>query len=218
MKSQVVTVPRPKSLCGWTNRILRIDLSSGAIRMQETTPYVPDFLGGRGIAIKLAWEEYPEPVGAFDPANPLMIFPGALTGSTSPYSGRMNVCTFSPQSYPYNWFSHSSVGAHFGGELKRAGYDGIVVVGASPTPVRILIRDDEVSILPADDLWGKGALDTIDALESAEGKGVRSLAIGQAGEHLSRMATIQTASSSACGQGGFGAVMGSKKQGHLGHW
>jgi len=83
------------SMPAWTNRILRVDLSNMHIGVQETAPYVPDFLGARGIAARICWDEYPEPVGAFDPANPLMIFPGALTGSRSPYSGR----TLSRQNY-----------------------------------------------------------------------------------------------------------------------
>jgi aldehyde:ferredoxin oxidoreductase len=139
-----------------------------------------------------------------------VIFPGALTGSRSPYSGRTNVCGFSPQAYPHGWFTRSSIGARFGGELKRAGYDGIVVTGASEERVRLRICDDEVSILEADDLWGQSTMDSLEALESIEGKGVRSLVIGPAGERLSRIATIHTASSSAAGQGGFGGVMGSK--------
>ena len=219
MKPIVEKVRRFGSMPAWANRILRVDLSNMRISVQETAPYVPDFLGARGIAARICWDEYPEPVGAFDPANPLMIFPGALTGSRSPYSGRTIVCAFSPQGYPYPWFTRSSIGGHFGGELKRAGYDGIVVTGTSETPVRLRIRDDEVSILPADDpsgrasgrsLWGLDTMETLEALVAAEGKGARSLVIGPAGERLSRIATIHTASSSACGQGGFGAVMGSK--------
>jgi aldehyde:ferredoxin oxidoreductase len=211
MKPIVKKVGRFESMYGWTNRVLRIDLSNMRIGVQETAPYVPEFLGARGIAAKMCWDEYPEPVGALDSPNPLMIFPGALTGSRSPYSGRTNVCAFSPQGYPHPWFTRSSVGGFFGGELRRAGYDGIVVSGAAETPVRIRIYDDEVSILPADDLWGLDTMDALEALASAEGKGVRSLVIGPAGERLSRIATIHTASSSACGQGGFGAVMGAKK-------
>jgi len=181
------------------------------IDAQEAAPYLPKYLGARGLAARLCWNRVPEPVEPFDPANPLMIVPGALTGSRSPYSGRTNVCAFSPQAYPHPWFTRSSVGGHFGGELKRAGYDGIVVTGASETPVRLCIRDDEVTILPASDLWGSDTMEALEALESTEGKGARSLAIGPAGERLSRIATIHTASSSACGQGGFGAVMGAKK-------
>jgi aldehyde:ferredoxin oxidoreductase len=211
MKSTTVTLPRRQSRHSWANRILRIDLSNMRVTAQETAPYVPEYLGARGIATRICWDEYPDPIEPFDPANPLMVFGGALTGSRSPYSGRTNICTFSPQAYPHPWFTRSSVGARFGGELKRAGYDGTVVVGASETPVRIRIRDDEVSILPASDLWGLDVMDTLEALESAEGKGARPLVIGPAGERLSRIATIQAGSSSACGQGGFGAVMGSKK-------
>jgi aldehyde:ferredoxin oxidoreductase len=211
MKPKRVRVRRFQQMCGWMNRVLRVDLSEMAIRVHETAPYVPDYLAARGIAHKIAWDEYPQAVGAFDPRNPLMVFPGVMTGARSPYSGRTNVCAFSPQGYPYPWFSRSNIGGRFGGELKRAGYDGIIVTGAADGPVRILIRDDEVSILSAADLWGQDALDTLDALEAQEGKGTRSLAIGPTGENLSRIATIQTASSSACGQCGFGAVMGSKK-------
>ncbi|MFC2106142.1 aldehyde ferredoxin oxidoreductase N-terminal domain-containing protein [Candidatus Bipolaricaulota bacterium] len=211
MKPTTVQLERFEQMYGWANRLLRVNLSTMKIEAHPTASYVPDFLGARGIAAKICWDEYPEPVPPFDSENPLMVMTGALTGSSSPYSGRTNICAFSPQAYPYPWFTRSSVGAHFGGELKRAGYDGIVVTGEADTPVRIRIRDDEVGILPADDLWGQGALETLEALVEQEGKGVQSLAIGQAGENMSHIATIQAGSSSASGQGGFGGVMGSKK-------
>ena len=211
MKPITANLPRYEPMHGWANRILRIDLSDMHIWTQETAPYVPAYLGARGVAARICWDEYPEPVDPFDSANPLMVMTGALTGSRSPYSGRTNVCAFSPQASPYPWFTRSSIGGRFGGELKRAGYDGIVVTGAAERPVQVRIRDDEVSILPADELWGLDIMDALETLESTEGKGVRSLVIGPAGERLSRIATIQTASSSAAGQGGFGGVMGSKK-------
>lgn len=211
MKPVVTEVERFRGMHGWANRILRIDLSNMRVEVQEAEPYLPEYLGGRGIAARICWQEYAEPAGPFASSNPLMIFAGALTGSRSPYAGRSSVCAFSPQGYPHPWFTRSNIGGYFGGELKRAGYDGLVVTGAAESPVRIRIRDDEVSILPADDLWGLDTMDALQAIESAEGKGVRSLVIGPAGERLSRIATIHTASSSACGQGGFGTVMGSKR-------
>jgi aldehyde:ferredoxin oxidoreductase len=196
---------------GWTNRLLRVDLSDRRIWAQETAPMVPDYLGARGLAAKLLWDEYPEPVDPFDSRNPLMVIPGILTGTRAPYSGRTNVCAFSPQCYPYTWFTRSSIGSDWGARLKRAGYDGIIVTGASERPVRILIQDDEVSVLPAADLWGMDTIETQEVLQSRHGKLARTLTIGPAGEHLSRIATIQTATSSVAGQGGFGAVMGAKK-------
>ena len=192
------------------NRILRIDLSAMTVRAQESGGYLPEFLGGRGLAAKIAWDEYLRPIDPFDPDNPLMVFPGALAGTRSPYSGRTTVCSFSPQGYPYTWFTRSNIGGWIGGNIKRAGYDGIIIIGKAEQPVRIRVADDEVAVLPADDLWGLDALDTLEELSRLEGKAFKSLVIGPAGERLSRIATIQTGTSSACGQGGFGAVMGAK--------
>ena len=211
MSETVVHLERFAPLHGWANRILRIDLSDRRIWAEPSERYVPDYIGGRGIAAKIAWDEYPEPVDAFAPQNPLMVIAGALTGTRSPYSGRASVAAFSPQAYPYNWFTRASIGAQYGTELKRAGYDGLVITGASETPVQVIIRDDEVRIAPADDLWGLDVFDTIAAIQNVLGKEVKLLTIGPAGERLSRIATIATATSSTAGQGGFGAVMGSKK-------
>jgi aldehyde:ferredoxin oxidoreductase len=212
---------------GWTNRILRVDLSEGRIWAQPSAPYVPEYIGARGIAHKILWDEYPEPVDPFDPRNPFMVFPGALTGTVAPYSGRTNVCSFSPQSHPYPWFTRASIGYDWGAKLKRAGYDGLVVTGASETPVHILIHDDEVSILPAgggfadaasvdgasnaETLWGLDTIETQEVIQARYGRSARTLTIGLAGERLSRIATVHTATSSVAGQGGFGAVMGAKR-------
>ena len=102
----------------WANRILRIDLDNMAVDAQEALSYLPEYLGARGLAARICWEEYPEPAEPFAPSNPLMIVPGALTGSRAPYSGRSSVCTFSPQAYPHAWFTRSNVGGFFGGELE----------------------------------------------------------------------------------------------------
>ncbi|MGD8818957.1 MAG: aldehyde ferredoxin oxidoreductase N-terminal domain-containing protein, partial [Anaerolineae bacterium] len=139
---------------GWANRLLRVDLSAMRISVQETAPYVPQYLGARGLAARLCWDEIGAAVDPLHPANPLMIIPGALTGSRAPYSGRSIVCAFSPQAFPRPWFTRSSVGGYVGAQLKRAGYDGLIVTGCADSPVRIHIHDDQVSIYPADELWG----------------------------------------------------------------
>lgn len=196
---------------GWANRLLRIDLSTHRVSAEPMDAYIPDFIGGRGAAARLMWNEYPEPLDPFSPEAPLIVMAGALTGTRSPYSGRTAICGFAPQAYPYSWYTRANIGAHFGGELKRAGYDGLVITGASDAPTQILITDDHVCILGAEEWWGLDAYETLEAARAAYGEGARTLAIGPAGERLSRIATIQTATSSAAGQGGFGAVMGAKK-------
>lgn len=207
----VTRVERFATRYGWANRLLWVDLSTHQVHAEPLDGYAPDYIGGRGIAARLAWDHYPEPADPFAPEAPLMIITGALTGSRSPYSGRTAVCGFSPQAWPYSWFTRSNVGHHFGAELKRAGYDGLIITGASDTPVRISIVDDEVRILPADDLWGLDTYEAQEAVAREMGRGARTLTIGPAGERLSRIATIHTATSSTAGQGGFGAVMGAKR-------
>jgi len=211
MKETARTLPHFAPRFGWANRILRIDLSSHTIEVEPVDAYAPQFLGGRGIAARIAWNEYADPVAPFAPENPLIIMTGALTGTRSPYSGRTAVCSFSPQATPHGWFTRSNIGAQWGAELKKAGYDGLVVTGASDTPVQIAIHDDEVCITVSDHLWGLDTFETLEALRSEHHQQVKSLVIGPAGERLSRIATIHAATSSAAGQGGFGAVMGAKR-------
>ncbi len=211
MKPIIATLGRFSQRHGWANRLLRIDLTAGKISATPIEAYIPEFIGGRGVAVRLAWDEYPEPVDPFDANSPIIIMTGALTGTRSPYSGRTSITGFSPQAYPYNWYTRANIGHHWGAELKRAGYDGLLITGAAESPVQIAIRDDQVTIAPADDLWGLDTFDTQEALRAQLGAQVRSLCIGPAGERLSRIATIHTGTSSTAGQGGFGAVMGSKK-------
>ena len=197
-------------LGGWTGKILRVDLSSGRIWTVPSVEYGRQYYGGRGIAARIAWDEIPPGVGPFDPENRLIVGPGPLTGTSAPNSGRTSVCTLSPQAYPYEWFSHSSVGGFWGPMLKYAGYDLVVVEGASDTPVYLWIDDDQVDLRDATSLWGTGILVTQYRIIEQHGANVQVLAIGQAGENRCRIATIATGTGSAAGQGGFGAVMGAK--------
>ena len=78
MKPVVTTVPRFEPLDAWANRVLRVDLSVMRVHAHPAARYLPDLIGARGFAARICWDEVPRPVGAFDPANPLMVFGGAL--------------------------------------------------------------------------------------------------------------------------------------------
>ena len=196
---------------GWTGRILRVDLSSGQITEQETLRYVPDYIGGRGIAVRIGWDEIPPGVGALDPDNVLMFFTGPLTGTTAPFSGRTTVSGLGPQGYPHEWFTRSNMGGHWGPELKYAGFDGVIVKGAADRPVYLWIHDGQAEIRDASHLWGLGIYAAQQQLMRELGRDVKIATIGQAGENLSRIAIISTETESSAGQGGFGAVMGAKR-------
>ncbi len=196
---------------GWVGKILRVDLSRDSIEEDDTLRYVPDYMGGRGLAARIAWEETSPEMGAFDAENPLMLMTGPFTGTTVPTSGRVSVSAVSPQAYPTEFYTRSNMGGRWGPELKYAGYDGIVVTGKASEPVYIWIHDDRVEIRPAKKLWGLGTYRTQELLMEEHGSQVRVVTMGQAGENLSRIAIINSETEAAAGQGGFGAVMGSKK-------
>jgi len=195
---------------GWVGKILWVNLSDRTIRTVDTMDYGQQYIGGRGMAARIAWDSIPQGVGAFDPENLLIILTGPLTGTTAPFSGRTTIGGLSPQGWPHEWFSRSNLGGHWGPSLKYAGYDGLVIEGKADHPTMLWIEDGKVEFLDASHLWGKGTMETQKMLLSELGRNVRILAIGQAGENLSRIATISTETGSAAGQGGFGAVMGSK--------
>lgn len=194
---------------GWTGKILRVDLSAGETSIIDTMKYVPDFVGGVGIASRIAWEELSPGVDAFDPGNMLFIMVGPLTGTLASGAGRVEVLGIAPQQYP-SIFSRSGMGGHWGAELKYAGYDGIVVQGKAEKPVYLWVHDGQVEIMDAANLWGRGNYNVTRALRSIHGSGTKVISCGQAGEKLSRIAVIQTETGNAAGQGGYGAVMGSK--------
>lgn len=199
------------TLYGWVGRLLRINLSTGEIRKEDTMKYAKKYIGGRGLAARIAWEEIPPNISPFDPKNRLMFMAGPLAGTLAPTSGgRIEVCGVAPQVYPYPKYSRSSMGGYWGAELKYAGYDGVIIEGKSTKKVYLWINDDKVEIRDARNLWGLDTYATDKTLKTEHGKDVKSVCIGPAGENLVRIAIIQHGSENAAGQGGFGAVMGSK--------
>ena len=91
---------------GYIGKILRVDLSSGSITQMPTMDYADRFLGGRGIAAKICWDEVPPEVGAFDPENRLIFATGPLAGLSGISASRWTVCGKSPAMVPER-FSHS---------------------------------------------------------------------------------------------------------------
>ncbi len=196
-------------LYGWTGKILDVDLSRGQISALDTANYVPRFLGGMGIAAKIAWDEMKPGIDALSPDNMLFLMVGPLTGTMASGGGRVVVAGIAPQQRP-SVFSRSGMGGHWGAELKFAGFDGVVVRGKAEKPVYLWVHDGEAEIRDAAHLWGTGTYNTTASLRAEHGPKTRIVSCGQAGERLNRIACLQTETGNAAGQGGFGALMGSK--------
>ena len=196
------------NIYGWCGKILKIDLSDLRATELNTMDYADRFLGGRGIATRIYWEEVEPDVGAFDPANRLIFMSGPLGATGTQGASRFEVVGKSPMLMPEG-FCYGNLGGFFGPYLKRAGYDGIVISGRSEKPVYLWIHDGKAQILDASLLWGKGVYDVRNILKETHGKNVRFVTTGVAGENMCRSANLMTDNEGSA-TGGFGAVMGSK--------
>lgn len=195
---------------GWMGKILDIDLTGKKVTERDTLQYSSEYIGGRAMAARIAWEEIPAGTGPYDPDNRIIVATGPFTGTLSPTSGRTIMTSISPRVYPTPWYTHSTLGGSFGPQLKYAGYDAIVVRGKSPSPVYIEIKDNDVRIKDASDIWGLDCRKTQLLLKSRTSQQAQILTIGPAGENLVRFATVQHAEENAAAHSGFGAVWGSK--------
>lgn len=198
---------------GWQGKILRFDLSTGMASEESTEKYL-EFVGGIGIGMKVVWDEAPT-ADPFSPENRLVFAVGPLTGTLSPSTGRTEVTSNSPHVYAPGaknaLISRSGFGGYWGAELKFAGYDAIIIQGKAAKPVYLWINDDRITMRSAEHLWGMDTFATQQQIVEELGEPKAQVAcIGPSGENLVRIAPIVHRTGNAAGQGGFGAVMGSK--------
>jgi len=194
---------------GWMGKLLRINLSTGSIKNEPLNMKdANDFVGSRGLGTKIYCDEVDPKIDPFSPDNKIIYITGPLTGTFAASPGRYEVVTKAPLT---GTIGAANSGGHFGPELKFAGYDGIIVEGASKKPVYIFVNDDKVEIRKADHIWGKNVHETTDILNAETSAEARVACIGPAGENLILFAGVMNDKNRAAGRGGLGAVMGSKK-------
>jgi aldehyde:ferredoxin oxidoreductase len=192
----------------YAGTILRVDLSTGASERIDTRQYAERFLGGRGLASAIYWSEVAPEIGAYDEANRLIFSLGPLAGIPAVGGSRWGAFAKSPLPQGQR-FCYGNLGGTFGAELKFAGYDALILQGRADRPVILSIRDGELRLQSAEDLWGKSTVETIGLLKRREGRNAKILTIGPAGEKLLPFATLFADGDASC-SGGMGAVMGSK--------
>jgi aldehyde:ferredoxin oxidoreductase len=189
-------------------RILRIDLSKKKISSQPLTNEQAElFLGGRGLGAEILFRELPRGIDPLSPENKLIFATGPLTGTGAPTSGRYSVTTRSPLT---GTIFDSNSGGHFGVQLKRSGWDAVVLDGRADRPSYIWIHDDATEIRNADHVWGLDTHATEDTVKSETHKDAKVACIGPAGERQVLISSIINDKHRAAGRGGVGAVMGSK--------
>ena len=195
---------------GYTGNILRIDLTTKKYWIEHPPEiFYRTYWGGRALALYYMLKEMKLHTDPLSPDNLLIFAPSVLTGTPAPAMPRYTVCAKSPLTGAQG---EAEAGGWWGPELKKAGFDTILIKGASTTPVYLWIKDGKVEIKDATHLWGKdtGETQRIIKKELADDK-IRIAQIGPAGENLVRFANIVNELKHFNGRNGLGAVMGSKK-------
>lgn len=195
---------------GYNGKILRVDLTRGAISVDEPEEATyRRYLGGGGLGAYYLLREVPREVDPLSPENKLMFMTSPLNGL--PFSGvnRFSAIGKSPLTGGYG---ESEAGGFWGPELKMCGFDGIIIEGQAAEPVYLYVHDDEAELRSAASYWGRLADAVQHGLEQELGdKRVRVLQTGIAGENGVRYAAMVNQQHHFNGRAGLGAVMGAKK-------
>ncbi len=188
---------------GYMGNMLKVDLSTGAVTEFDCTDRDRElYIGGKGLATKILMDLQPAGIDPLSPEAHIIFNTGPLNGSNAPCTARFNAVAKSPLT---GGIGTSNCGGNFGVNMKKCGYDAIVVTGKAEKPVYIDVKDNKVEIKDASHLWGKDTEVTQEELDPKAGK----IVIGPAGENLVKYACI-VSQERVLGRCGIGTVMGSK--------
>lgn len=193
---------------GYNFKLLRVNLSTGKWRVEE----IPEedlrlFIGGKGLGTLILYREVPPGTDPLSPGNKIVFAAGPFNGLV-PGASKIAVVSKSPLT---RLIHDSYSGDFFSRKLRAAGFDALVVEGASKDPVYIWINDGEVEVRDASRLWGLKVSEAVERIRRETSGKASVAAIGPAGERMARIASIIFDGVRAAGRGGLGAVMGSKR-------
>ncbi|MBW2487946.1 MAG: aldehyde ferredoxin oxidoreductase family protein [Deltaproteobacteria bacterium] len=195
---------------GYTGKILRIDLSTAGITVEEPAEELyRKYMGGSALGMYYLLNEMPAGADPLGPDNILALSLSVVTGAPVSGQSRMTATAKSPLS---GGIGDSQCGGFWPAKLKFAGFDAIIIKGRASSPVYLWIDDGRAELKDASHIWGQTTGEAQAAImrELGEDKGIEILQIGPAGEKLVRYACLINMCNRANGRTGMGAVMGSK--------
>jgi aldehyde:ferredoxin oxidoreductase len=188
--------------------LLSIDLTDRTAHEEDIDDISETFVGGRGVATKLAHERVPFDADPFGPENRLYFTTGPLQLSNMSFTGRMNATAVSPLS---DRLISSNAGGFMSRNFAATGYAAVELTGESDDLIAVHVRDTGVEFESVPDLEGATVPEVSAYMAQEHDLGVEHLAtVGPAGENLVRFASIMTSETRAFGRGGLGAVLGAK--------
>jgi aldehyde:ferredoxin oxidoreductase len=186
-----------------------IDLTTGSVYEQEIAERARRlFLGGRGINMYLLYTRTSAHLDPLAPDNPLIVGAGLLAGTSAPTGARCSISGKSPET---GLLGDSNIGGYFAAQLRRTGFDHLVIYGQAPKPVYVAIEEGRIHLREASHLWGKDTLETMDLIRRAHGRSSQSLIIGPAGENRVRFAAVRHGLKNIAARTGLGCLMGAKR-------
>lgn len=191
----------------YAGKVLHVDLTTGKTRVEKLNEdYAKKYIGGIGLGIRLLMDNSKPGTDPFNPGNPLIFATGPLSGTMGPTAGNgYAVVSKSPAT---GGVGEGKAHGFFGPDLKRAGYDAVIITGKADKLSYLWIDDDKVQLMNAEHMAGKSPYETDMAIREELGDYyIRVSAIGEAGEKLSRIACIINDEFHAIGRTGMGAVL-----------
>ena len=195
---------------GYQGKILFVDLSAGVLDIQDLPQEVAEnYIGGPGLSAYYLYKLMPANTDPFAPESVIVVTGGACVGTGAFFANRTFVCCKSPVT---GGFNDSNAGGLFSTELKKAGFDAVIIKGASDKPVYLHIKDGAPELCDASEIWGRKIPEVEDWFaEKYQVKRPKVLSIGPSGENLSYISGTVTDRERVAARGGNGAVFGSKK-------
>lgn len=210
-KFRKIKIKEAKMKGGYTGKILNVDLTTGKISQQglPEEKVLRDWIGNWGLGLRMLYDMTPPGVRAVDPENPMIFLNAPLTGVNLPGCNQLSLAT---KNFNNDFVGRSHTHGTFGSNLKKAGYDGLIITGASEKPVYLFINDGGAELRNAGHLWGKkDSHETEDILQKEHGKPACVASIGPFGENLCAGGMILNDRNHNMAHSGVGSVMGSKK-------
>ncbi len=198
---------------GFMGTILRVDLGSGKYERQDLAPELTRaFLGGRGLATRLYYDQVPPQTDPLAPENKVVICTGPLVGSGALSCASCYVVSKSPLT---GTIACAKTRGHFGAELKFAGYDGLILEGKADGPVVLCLMDGKVFLKPVPHLWGRTTIESERLFKEGlddrwAGRETYLATIGPAAERQLPISTVTNEGFLSVGGAGIGAIWGAK--------
>ena len=188
--------------------LLTVDLGESTTTETDIESEQKQYIGGRGLATKLAHDRIPFDADPLGPDNRLFFTTGPMQASQMSFTGRMSCTGVSPLT---GGLLSSNAGGFMSRNFAATGYSAVELAGAADELTIVHITDEGVEFESVPDLEEATVPETVEYLEAEHGiESDRAAIAGPAGENEVRFASIMTTEERAFGRGGLGAVLGSK--------